>query len=215
MTDIPAYWGVAATLLWKLTRNSSVFFDEGGGVGSIFDLEECRKDSRQYIIYYHGAYCIQNDMECVEFDVDDELGKLGNDIIQRRIFAECLPPLERVQSIRFVDSERGILAAPHGANCALHPVRLLFKAVDVRRAWPANPLSSKQLTDRERTAQEYLATWNIKTRARNPYHGAWTATIRHVAMTHGCSGDAAKKSVGGFVTDQINRLCRDIPARRH
>jgi hypothetical protein len=83
---------------------------------------------------------------------------------------------------------------------------IYFKCADVLRVWPLASSKLEKLTDREQAARDSLKDWMPRAGVKDPYWGAWLATVRHVAKTCGCTEEAAKKDVGSFITDEINRL---------
>lgn len=68
------------------------------------------------------------------------------------------------------------------------------------------PIPERRLSDREQAARDCLEGWKIRPELKDPYYGAWLGTVRHIATACGCTEEAAKKAVGPFITDEINRL---------
>ena len=66
----------------------------------------------------------------------------------------------------------------------------------------------ERLSDREQAARDHLKGWKIRPELKDPYWGARVAAVRHVATTCRCTEEAAKKDVGPFITDEINRLSK-------
>lgn len=90
---------------------------------------------------------------------------------------------------------------------AMKNKRLYFHAQTLVKHFP---IPEKPLSDREQAARDFLKSWQVRTNGGDPYRAAWTSAVRHVAATYcvHCEDpfEAAKKSVGKFITDEINRL---------